>query len=241
MSRESSRCFTNIERDAGFSAPVSLRANPFYFGRIALFARREMVSPTSAARLDARTTLGKGAMMQRTRGGAVVRRALIIDSGLAGGGAAGSGVRALCRRARQPEHRGRRIRFVRRRHRDGHRSDSSIHCILLNWTQGGNEQGAIARQPSCCGPCATRNAKIPMFLMASRSVSGTLSVEVDDAGRRIHLDPRRHRDLHQRSRAGRDRAIRAGAVAAYMAASYVTTARRSIRGPRPVTRAASRS
>ena len=62
-------------------------------------------------------------------------------------------------------------------------SDSSIHCILLNWTQGGNDAHAIGEATELLRTVRKRNAKIPIFLMASRALSGTLSVEVDDAGR----------------------------------------------------------
>ncbi len=54
-------------------------------------------------------------------------------------------------------------------------SDSGLCCVLVNWTQETSspaETTVLLRTARAC------NARIPIFLMASRKVSGTISIEV---------------------------------------------------------------
>jgi arginine decarboxylase len=102
---------------------------------------------------------------------------LIVDSGLAGADTAARRVRALA-----DELGARNIAVTESvTYDDGLAtvvSDTSIHCILLNWTQSGNDAQAIGEATELLRTVRKRNAKIPIFLMASRALAGTLSVEV---------------------------------------------------------------
>ena len=116
-------------------------------------------------------------MMKRSGTGPIARQVLIVDSGLAGTGAATRRVRALA------EELGARNIAVTESisYEDGLAtvvSDSGIHCILLNWTQTGNDANAAGAATELLRTVRKRNAKIPIFLMASRALAGTLSVEV---------------------------------------------------------------
>jgi arginine decarboxylase len=57
-------------------------------------------------------------------------------------------------------------------------SDSGIHCILLNWTQGENDGKVHQQATELLRAVRARNAKVPIFLLASRKLAGTVSVEV---------------------------------------------------------------
>jgi arginine decarboxylase len=57
-------------------------------------------------------------------------------------------------------------------------SDAAIHCVLLNWTLGGNDDRTHAQATSLMRLIRARNARVPLFLMADRSVAGTISVDV---------------------------------------------------------------
>ena len=59
-------------------------------------------------------------------------------------------------------------------------SDAAIHCIFVNWTFGGNDKRSQAQATELLQGLRRRNAKIPVFLMADRKVTGTISVEVAD-------------------------------------------------------------
>ena len=48
-------------------------------------------------------------------------------------------------------------------------SDAGIHCILLNWTQERNDKDAHEQATEILRAVRARNAKIPIFLMASRA------------------------------------------------------------------------
>ena len=116
--------------------------------------------------------------MQRTRGGAVVRRALIVDSGLAeSGSAATRRVRALI-----SELNARKIEIIEALSCEDGRaviaSDSGVHCILLNWTQGDNDASTHEQATELLRAVRARNASVPIFLMASRKLAGTVSVEI---------------------------------------------------------------
>jgi arginine decarboxylase len=117
-------------------------------------------------------------MMQGTGAGSVVRQALVVDEGLADPtNAAGRSVRALV-----AELQARNIRVVEALSCDDGLatavSDSGIHCILLNWTQGHNDARAHEQATHLMRTVRARNADVPIFLMASRKLAGTVSVEV---------------------------------------------------------------
>jgi hypothetical protein len=57
-------------------------------------------------------------------------------------------------------------------------SDAGIDCILINWTQGQNDAHVHAQATELMRSVRRRNARLPIFLMASRKVAGTVSVEV---------------------------------------------------------------
>ena len=118
-------------------------------------------------------------MMQRTGAGPLTRQVLVVDSGLAEpSSAATQRARARERSCEPAASKSSKPLSCE----DGLAtagSDAGIHCILLNWTQGEQRQQAFTnRPPSCCARCAQRNAKVPIFLMASRKLAGTVSVEV---------------------------------------------------------------
>ena len=57
-------------------------------------------------------------------------------------------------------------------------SDSSIDCILVNWTRRNNDKAAHQQTTELLRAVRTRNAKVPVFLMASRKFVGSVGVEV---------------------------------------------------------------
>jgi len=57
-------------------------------------------------------------------------------------------------------------------------SDASIDCILINWTQGANDQKVRDEATELMRSVRGRNSRLPIFLMANRKVAGTVSVEV---------------------------------------------------------------
>jgi arginine decarboxylase len=107
-----------------------------------------------------------------------LRQALIVDSGLtANSGAAARSVRALA-----SELRTRAIEVIEAHScEDGiatATSDASIDCILINWTQGANDSKVHAEATELMRAVRKRNTKLPIFLMASRKMAGTVSIEV---------------------------------------------------------------
>ena len=117
-------------------------------------------------------------MLQRTETSSLVRRVLIVDSALAETtNTAARSVRAL-----GSELRARGIQVVEAFScEDGLTtvvSDSAIHCVLLNWTQGRNDSGTHQQATELLRAVRARNAKVPIFLMASRKLAGSVSVEV---------------------------------------------------------------
>ena len=116
--------------------------------------------------------------MQPTPARRNLRQALIVDSGLtATAGAAARSVQALA-----AELRGRGIEVIEAiSYDDGlatASSDASIDCILLNWTQAGPEGGTHTQAVDLLRAVRSRNPKVPIFLMASRKLSGSVGVEV---------------------------------------------------------------
>ncbi|HVS22247.1 MAG TPA: Orn/Lys/Arg decarboxylase N-terminal domain-containing protein [Gammaproteobacteria bacterium] len=59
-------------------------------------------------------------------------------------------------------------------------SDAAIHCVFLNWTLGSgkNEKHTHKQATELLRVLRTRNAKVPVFLMADRKLAGTVTVEV---------------------------------------------------------------
>lgn len=57
-------------------------------------------------------------------------------------------------------------------------SDSAIDCMLVNWTLGRNDDASHAQATELLRATRARNAKLPIFLMANRSLAGSVSVEV---------------------------------------------------------------
>jgi arginine decarboxylase len=116
-------------------------------------------------------------MTHRTGTGPIQRRVLIVDSALAGVGAAARRVRALA-----DELGTRNISVVEAvSAEDGLASvvsDSGIHCLLLNWTLGSNDSHSHDQCTGLLRTVRARNAKIPIFLMAGRELAGTMNVEV---------------------------------------------------------------
>jgi len=116
-------------------------------------------------------------MNSRTGTGPITRRVLIVDSGLNDAGTAARRVRALAE-----ELGGRNIAVTESTSYDDGLatvvSDSSIHCILLNWTQGGNDSHSHEAATELLRTVRKRNVKIPIFLMADRNIAGSLNVEV---------------------------------------------------------------
>ena len=58
------------------------------------------------------------------------------------------------------------------------RSDASIDCILINWSQGENDLKVHTEATELMRSVRGRNARLPIFLMANRKIGGTVSVEV---------------------------------------------------------------
>ena len=201
-----------------------------------------MVSPTPAARLDARNTLGKGAMMQRTRGGAVVRRALIVDSGLAeSGSAATRSVRALV-----AELNARKIEVVEALSCEDGRavvaSDAGhpLHPAQLDAGRQRRQHARAGDRAAARRASAQREgADLPDGEPQAR---GHRQRRGRDARRRVHLDPRRHGAVHRRARAEpRSSATSRRCCRRSPPRWRATTASASTPGPRPATRAASHS
>src|SRR5688572_5224808 len=119
-----------------------------------------------------------GAMMQRTGARPFVPQVLIVDSGLAE--TTGSAARSV--RALEAELRLRGIEVVEAMScEDGLAtvvSDAGNHCILLNWTQGLNDENTHAQATELLRAVRKRNARLPIFLMASRDLAGSISAEV---------------------------------------------------------------
>jgi len=116
--------------------------------------------------------------MQRSGTKRFTREVLVVDSGLGEAiGAAGRSVRALA-----AELRARGLDVLEATScEDGLAnvvSDAGIHCILLNWSQGANDASTHEQATGLLRAVRARNAKVPIFLMASRNVAGTISVEV---------------------------------------------------------------
>jgi arginine decarboxylase len=115
-------------------------------------------------------------MKPRTELGPLVREVLIVDSELAEGASiAARSVRAL---ANELTARGIHVTEAGSCEDGIAAADASVHCLLLNWSQGGNDAAAHQQATDLLRAVRKRNAKMPIFLMASRKIAGTVGVEV---------------------------------------------------------------
>ncbi len=117
-------------------------------------------------------------MMRATESGPQHRRVLIVDDGLAvTASTASRSVHALI-----AELEARQIDAVAAfSFEDGQatvESDTGIHCILVNWTLGLNDKASHEQATNLLRAVRKRNARVPVFLMASRKLAGSVSVEV---------------------------------------------------------------
>jgi arginine decarboxylase len=115
-------------------------------------------------------------MIQRHATTPLTRRILIVNNELAdAASAAARSVRAL-----EQEAWDRNMEVVEAiSYEDGLAialSDSAIHCILLNWSS--RDPGGHDEAKQLLRAVRARNTKIPIFLMASRKLAGTVNVEV---------------------------------------------------------------
>lgn len=117
-------------------------------------------------------------MMERTTGHPLARRVLIVDQDVAQ--SASSSAHRVC--GFEEELRTRNIQVIEASsYEDGTAvaaSDASIHCVLLNWTPCTLDDEVRAAGTELLRTVRKRNAKIPIFLMASRRRVGSVSVEV---------------------------------------------------------------
>ena len=116
-------------------------------------------------------------MMQRTGAGPLTRQVLVVDGGLAEPtGTAARSVRALV-----TELRARNVDVLEAvSYEDGLAtvvSDAGIHCILVDWTRSSDDSAAREQATELLRAVRARNAKVPIFLMASRKLAGSVSVE----------------------------------------------------------------
>jgi arginine decarboxylase len=116
--------------------------------------------------------------MKTTGIGPLVRRVLIVDDGLvANTSAAARSVRSLV-----TELADRGVEAVEAlTYEDGLAtvvSDSGLQCVLLNWTQSQDKSGNHEQATELLRALRKRNAKVPIFLMASRKLAGSVNVEV---------------------------------------------------------------
>ena len=57
-------------------------------------------------------------------------------------------------------------------------SDSAIHCVLVDWALGTNDDASHAAGTELLRTVRKRNASVPIFLLADRSIAGQVTVEV---------------------------------------------------------------
>jgi len=57
-------------------------------------------------------------------------------------------------------------------------SDSAIHCVLVDWVLGANDDASHAAGAELLRTVRKRNASVPIFLLADRSIAGQVTVEV---------------------------------------------------------------
>ena len=181
-------------------------------------------------------------MKQRTGTGRLVRQVLIVDSDLAEGtSVAARSVRAL---AAELTERGVHV-IEALSYEDGLATACPMRASTASCSTGPRAATTAAlthRRPNCCAPCASATPRCPIFLMASRKLAGTVSVEVATlADEFIWILDDTASFISGRVQAAIERYI-AGAAAALRGGAWrATTASANTRGPRPATRAALRS
>ena len=106
------------------------------------------------------------------------RRVLIVDDELGRpGAAAGRSVRALVQALRDRNHEVIEALSLE----DGSNvviSDAAVHCVFVNWTLGENNAHTHEQVAAFLRLVRQRNAGVPVFLMADRTVAGTITIEV---------------------------------------------------------------
>jgi arginine decarboxylase len=116
-------------------------------------------------------------MMQRTGASPLARQVLVV----AGGPSEATSAAARSVRALVTELRARNIDVLEAvSYEDGLAtvvSDAGIHCILVDWTQSRDDSAAREQATELLRAVRARNAKVPIFLMASRKIAGSVSVE----------------------------------------------------------------
>ena len=121
-------------------------------------------------------------MLQRTGSGPITRKVLIVDSGLAGTDTAARRVRALA-----DELGARNIAVTESiSYDDGLAtvvSDTSIHCILLNWTQSGNDAAGHWRGDRTAADRAQAQREDSDLPDGQPRALGNAQRRSDDAGR----------------------------------------------------------
>ena len=132
-------------------------------------------------------------------------------------------------------------------------SDSAIHCVFVNWTLGSNGNGhgnGKGHGNSHNHVAATellrtvrkRNAKVPIFLWPTARSSGTVTVEVATlADEFIWMLDDTATFISGRVQAAIERYVAGAAAAVHGGAGALRPRAANIPGPRPATRAASRS
>jgi arginine decarboxylase len=117
-------------------------------------------------------------MTTTARANELKRQVLIVDNGLA----VGTSPETRIIRALETELRGRGIEVMEAfSYEDGRSiavSDASIHCLLVNWTQGSSDVAAREHATQLLRAVRARTARLPIFLMASRKLAGSVNVEV---------------------------------------------------------------
>ena len=127
-------------------------------------------------------------------------------------------------------------------------SDSGIHCVFLNWTLGATDttngsgtRHAHVQATELLRALRSRNAKVPIFLMADRKLAGTVTVEVATlADEFVWLLDDTAVFIAGRVLAAMERYLE-GLLPPFAAALARTNGTANIRGRPLVTRAASRS
>lgn len=57
-------------------------------------------------------------------------------------------------------------------------SDAAIHCLLIDWSLGANDQSSHDEATAFLRAVRARSSDVPIFLLADRDIAGTVSVEV---------------------------------------------------------------
>ena len=105
-------------------------------------------------------------------------RVLIVDDEFGTPSAAsGRGVRALAQALRDRNHEVIEAQSLE----DGSVvvvSDAAVHCVFVNWTLGENNAHTHEQVTAFLRLLRQRNAGVPVFLMADRTVAGSITIEV---------------------------------------------------------------